>query len=55
MSNAGHKAVGVEDVTALGGDAVLVGLNSIKADRAIVVFADVTHFRSSNWCSRQLM
>jgi hypothetical protein len=51
---AGHKAVGMKSMAALGGDTVLVALNSIHADRAFLVFAGVTHFRSSNLCSRQI-
>jgi len=44
----------MEDVTALGSDAVPVDLNRIHTDRAFLVFAVVAHFRSSNWCSRQI-
>jgi len=44
MSYAGHKAVGVEGMSALGGDTVLVALNIIHTDRAFFVFAVVAHF-----------
>jgi hypothetical protein len=44
----------MESMSALGGGTVFGALNGVHADGAFLVFAGVTHFRSSNWCSRQI-